>query len=187
MQAPDRHARRHRRAHAQSTRPGAGVPKLSGEVQTARHRASATRSRAGLDDPMVSCDRSEPAGRQSVASRPVGGRRPIASRFNHPLAIMSRRCPRCGSLDLRRSSFRSREERQDHILRSPYRCEECGERFWVISRKARNATMWMLALVIASGTIALVMAPLIPVRVPPQQAPSAPSSVGAGAVPSGQG
>ena len=95
-------------------------------------------------------------------------------------------CPRCGSLDLRRSSFRSREERQDHILRSPYRCEECGERFWFMSRKVRNATIWMLALVIASGTIALVTAPLIPVRAPPEQPPSA-ASAGTSVLPSEQG
>src|SRR5207247_10223793 len=122
-------------------------------------------------DPMGRCDRSEPADRQSLASRLFAGGRPITSRFDHPLAIMSKRCPRCGSLDLRRSSFRSREERQDHILRSPYRCEECGERFWFMSRKVRNATIWMLALVIGSGMIALVTAALIPVRAPPEPTP----------------
>jgi hypothetical protein len=88
---------------------------------------------------------------------------------------------------LRRSSFRSREERQVHILHSPYRCETCGERFWVISRKARNATIWMLALMIASGTIAMVTAPFIKVKVPPQQPPSAPSAGGAPAPPYEQG
>jgi len=29
-------------------------------------------------------------------------------------------------------------ERKSHPFRSPYRCRECGARFWVISRKARR-------------------------------------------------
>ena len=49
---------------------------------------------------------------------------------------MFTKCPTCGSLNLRRSSIRSSESPARPVFRSPYRCRDCGERFWVISRRA---------------------------------------------------
>jgi len=47
---------------------------------------------------------------------------------------MERKCPQCGSLDVRRSSVRASEMTAQHIFHSPYRCRDCRERFWVVSR-----------------------------------------------------
>jgi hypothetical protein len=51
------------------------------------------------------------------------------------LAHTLNRCRACGSSDVRRSRIRP-EERGAHGFRSPYRCEACHARYWVISRKA---------------------------------------------------
>src|ERR1700720_4630037 len=90
---------------------------------------------------------------------------------------MSRKCPRCGSSGVHRSSFRGPDEREFYVLRSPYRCEQCGERFWVVSRKAQRAMIWilvLLVLMIVSTTIALLM----PAEIPPLP-PSVPPARGA--------
>lgn len=47
-----------------------------------------------------------------------------------------KRCPACGSPNVQRSGLRA-SERGSHALRSPYRCNACETRFWVLSRKAR--------------------------------------------------
>jgi hypothetical protein len=44
-------------------------------------------------------------------------------------------CPACGSVNVRRSSIRASEASKLR-LRSPYRCRDCDERFWVVSRRA---------------------------------------------------
>jgi hypothetical protein len=69
---------------------------------------------------------------------------------------------------VRRSSFHGPEEQAEFFLQSPYRCEECGERFFVISRKARRAMLWMLivlALLIAYAVITF----MIPAEIPQEQ------------------
>jgi hypothetical protein len=45
-------------------------------------------------------------------------------------------CPACGSANIRRSAKRGAEA-SAHAFRSPYRCESCKHRFWLVSRKAR--------------------------------------------------
>jgi TPR repeat protein len=50
--------------------------------------------------------------------------------------IMFSRCPNCKSFDVRRSSVRTLAGSTKPILRSPYRCRNCGEQFWVISKRA---------------------------------------------------
>jgi TPR repeat protein len=47
---------------------------------------------------------------------------------------MFKKCPRCGSYNVRRSSVRASRSSPPPILRSPYRCRDCGERFLVIGR-----------------------------------------------------
>ena len=47
-----------------------------------------------------------------------------------------KQCPHCRSYKVRRS-FLERGEAAAHRFRSPYRCEDCGTRFWTISRKMR--------------------------------------------------
>jgi len=47
-----------------------------------------------------------------------------------------KQCPHCRSHKVRRS-FLDRAEAAAHRFRSPYRCEDCGTRFWTISRKIR--------------------------------------------------
>ena len=90
---------------------------------------------------------------------------------------MTRKCPRCGSSGVHRSSFRGPDEREFYILRSPYRCEQCGERFWVISRKAQRAMIWILVLLVLM-IVSVTLALLIPAEIP-QPPPLAPPSRGA--------
>jgi hypothetical protein len=68
---------------------------------------------------------------------------------------MSSKCPACGSLNVRRSSIRPLEADAaiKPRLRSPYRCRDCGERFWVISRRA-NYLAGLVAIAIVAGAIA---------------------------------
>src|SRR5512142_1601078 len=47
-----------------------------------------------------------------------------------------KRCPACQSTNVRRSGCCS-EERFAHALHSPYRCNDCNERFWLLSRSTR--------------------------------------------------
>ena len=49
---------------------------------------------------------------------------------------MLTRCPNCKSFNVRRSSVRALAASAKPRLRSPYRCRECGERFWVVSKRA---------------------------------------------------
>jgi uncharacterized protein len=49
---------------------------------------------------------------------------------------MFTRCPNCKSFDVRRSSVRTLAASTKPKLRSPYRCRDCGARFWVISKRA---------------------------------------------------
>src|SRR6185312_8997472 len=70
---------------------------------------------------------------------------------------MARKCPRCGCSDVRRSTIHSVDEEQLHVFLSPYRCNECDERFWVISRRARQMAIGLLVLAVTGVTIALLM------------------------------
>ena len=49
---------------------------------------------------------------------------------------MFSKCPACSSFNVRRSTIRPSEALPKPRLRSPYRCRDCGERFWVVSRRA---------------------------------------------------
>ena len=49
---------------------------------------------------------------------------------------MFTRCPNCKSFDVRRSSVRALGAATKPKLRSPYRCRDCGARFWVVSKRA---------------------------------------------------
>ena len=70
---------------------------------------------------------------------------------------MARKCPRCGCSDVRRSTIHSVDEEQLHVFLSPYRCNECDERFWVISRRARQMAIGLLVLAVTGVTVALLM------------------------------
>ena len=66
---------------------------------------------------------------------------------------MASKCAACGSLNVRRSTLRPSELSDRPRFRSPYRCRDCGERFWVLSRRT-NYLAWLGAIVIAVGAIA---------------------------------
>lgn len=53
---------------------------------------------------------------------------------------MLRKCPKCKCLDVRRSSFGRDDVSSWWRSRSPYRCNRCGERFWVVSRRFYRVT-----------------------------------------------
>ena len=82
---------------------------------------------------------------------------------------MRRQCPHCGSLNVRRSG-RLESESGTHPFHSPYRCRDCEQRFWVVSRKtlfgaAAGGTVLAVALIL-SGIVLLSRhdsAPSIPV------------------------
>jgi hypothetical protein len=66
---------------------------------------------------------------------------------------MSTKCPACTSVNVRRSTIRASEASATPRLRSPYRCRDCGERFWVISRRA-NYLVGLAVVASVAGTIA---------------------------------
>jgi uncharacterized protein len=66
---------------------------------------------------------------------------------------MLTKCPACNSLNVRRSSIRPAEKSETVRLRSPYRCRDCGERFWVISKRA-NYLAGLAGIVIVAGAFA---------------------------------
>jgi uncharacterized protein len=61
---------------------------------------------------------------------------------------MLRKCPQCGGVNVRRSVIRAPEERAQHTLLSPYRCRDCHERFWVVSRNA-----YYLAIIVGAALV----------------------------------
>jgi TPR repeat protein len=63
------------------------------------------------------------------------------------LDLLTLSCPKCGHKDLRRSKWR-RNEAQHHVLRMPFRCEDCGERFLAIPRHRVVVPALILALVL---------------------------------------
>jgi TPR repeat protein len=83
---------------------------------------------------------------------------------------MQKKCPQCGGLNVRRSSTRSSEATAPHIFHSPYRCRECRERFWVVSRHA-----WYLATLV--GVALLVGAVAWNVGLAPEKSVSVPEEV----------
>jgi len=67
---------------------------------------------------------------------------------------MFRKCPACGSLNVRRSLLRLSEASAPRLrLRSPHRCRDCGERFWVMSRRA-NYVLVFVAIALVTGVLA---------------------------------
>jgi len=66
-----------------------------------------------------------------------------------------KKCPRCGSYNVRRSSIRVAEAPARPIMRSPYRCRDCDERFWVTSRGTYYLTA-SIGVVIAAGVVGLI-------------------------------
>jgi hypothetical protein len=62
---------------------------------------------------------------------------------------MFKKCPHCGSLDVRRSSVRVGEVSLGHIFLSPYRCRSCRKLFWRVSRR-----VWHLAIVVGIAAVA---------------------------------
>jgi len=74
------------------------------------------------------------------------------------LLLVTKRCPYCDSTNERRSRFQPQEEIDDHVFTSPYRCDACCGRFFVVSRKTRYAILGIVAFLIASTAIALIPA-----------------------------
>jgi hypothetical protein len=66
---------------------------------------------------------------------------------------MFTRCPNCKSFDVRRSSVRALGTATKPKLRSPYRCRDCGARFWVLSKRAFYLTV-VAGIAIVAGALA---------------------------------
>lgn len=61
---------------------------------------------------------------------------------------MPRRCPNCSSLNVRRST-RGVDGVAQPLFRSPYRCRDCGEKFWVVARRVYRRIVAAVALNVA--------------------------------------
>ena len=65
---------------------------------------------------------------------------------------MTRACPHCGSANVRRS--RSLEsEASLHPFSSPYRCRDCGGRFWLVSKKIYVGVALTVALIVSASLL----------------------------------
>jgi TPR repeat protein len=71
---------------------------------------------------------------------------------------MFTKCPACGSLNVRRSTIHREERSANPRLRSPYRCRDCGERFWVLSKRANYAVGLGLVVLVAGAFVWNVVA-----------------------------
>ena len=93
---------------------------------------------------------------------PADDRGNVASRPTHTkarggvLRLATKHCPYCDSTNVRRSRFESQEEVDQHVFTSPYRCDACYGRFFVVSRKTRYAILGAVTFLIASAAIALI-------------------------------
>ena len=87
---------------------------------------------------------------------------------------MFTKCPACSSFNVRRSSIRPSEASAKPRLHSPYRCRDCGERFWVISRRA-NYLASLAVFAAVAGVVAwnVVGAPDENRHEPPRPTPNA--------------
>src|SRR5438094_8531436 len=74
-------------------------------------------------------------------------------RYHRDDRPMFSKCPACSSFNVRRSTIRPSEALAKPRLRSPYRCRDCGERFWVVSRRAHYA-LAIAALAVVAGIVA---------------------------------
>jgi len=81
---------------------------------------------------------------------------------------MSKTCPRCGSYNVRRSSYPSAGEAGLHAFESPYRCRNCRDVFWVMSRHARHMMIGALVILIASPTLVFLIVTQTPHVSPPE-------------------
>jgi len=91
--------------------------------------------------------------RGNVASRPKDSKA-----GGNVMRFATRHCPYCDSTEVRRSRFQSQEEVDEHVFTSPYRCDACYGRFFVLSRKTRYAIIAAVVFLIASIAIALIPA-----------------------------
>jgi uncharacterized protein with PIN domain len=74
---------------------------------------------------------------------------------------MHRRCPSCGSLDVRRSNTRDRDEPPRTLLRSRYRCRKCSALFWVVSARTYRIVGIVLGVsLLTAAVLALLIAAL---------------------------
>jgi hypothetical protein len=74
---------------------------------------------------------------------------------------MARKCPNCKSLNVRRSSVRDKDNVAPRLFRSPYRCRECGEKFWVIGRRIYRRAGFALGAVTAIGAFFTLIAGVV--------------------------
>lgn len=64
-----------------------------------------------------------------------------------------KQCPNCKSLNVRRSALHNDDDPSKTMLRSPYRCRDCRERFWVISRRTYIRATVVVAINLAFGLL----------------------------------
>ncbi len=65
---------------------------------------------------------------------------------------MLRRCPRCHSFNVRRSSLRPGDAPAGPLFHSPYRCRDCGERFWLVTSRLVSLGYTVAIVVVSAGT-----------------------------------
>jgi predicted RNA-binding Zn-ribbon protein involved in translation (DUF1610 family) len=70
------------------------------------------------------------------------------------MSLLQRKCPACGNTNARRSAFQFHELTPRNVFRSPYRCRDCGLRFWVVSR----ASLWAIATVVLVALVTAAIA-----------------------------
>lgn len=79
-----------------------------------------------------------------------------ASSPDRPLTSVTRKCPKCGSVRVRRSSARPGRNSGRRLYRSPYRCRDCGTRFWAISHRAIATAAVVVTFAIVLGIVWVV-------------------------------
>ena len=74
---------------------------------------------------------------------------------------MPRSCPKCQSYNVRRSRMAIHDGAPSHVLRSPYRCSDCTEQFWVVSGKAYHVMGYALGFSLTLGALVAGLAAIL--------------------------
>ena len=82
---------------------------------------------------------------------------------------MIRKCPGCGGFNVRRSSTRPSETTWRHGVFSRYRCRDCMELFWVISRKTYVVAAGLAVAIVVTAVVFAILGSIFePSLIPPK-------------------
>lgn len=90
--------------------------------------------------------------------------------------VVATKCPKCSSTNLRRSRWHRDDGRRLRLQWSPYRCQDCGNRFFKLSRRVVSFVGVASVLMLVVGIIAFAIYAMTSIDPPGIAQPAAPQS-----------